>query len=157
MSKGLKVRNWWDEADPGLIIGARPNAEDARALYELGVRAVVNTCEEYAGPLKVYDELKIDQLHIPTIDFTHPHIDDVENAVKFISQHVNNGNRVYVHCKAGRARSATVALCWLVDFRKMHPQAAQKHLVDVRHQVNRRLLKRPVVREFMRRRKIPLH
>lgn len=152
MSKVLHFRNWWDEADEGLILGARPNAKDATKLAELGVTGVVNTCDEYEGPVDAYRELNIQQLHIPTIDFTHPSIDAVESAVDFITEEVERGGRVYVHCKAGRARSATVAICWLMDYRKMAPEEAQKHLLKIRHQVNPRLLQRPVVQEFIRRR-----
>ena len=152
MSRVFSFRNWWDEADPGLILGARPNHTDAQQLARLGVTGVVNTCDEYAGPKESYKKLDVEQLYLPTIDFTHPRIDDVETAVEFITRHVNQGGRVYVHCKAGRARSATMAICWLIDFRKMDPVEAQNHLVQIRHQVNRRLLNRPVVQEFIRRR-----
>ncbi|MEC9091351.1 MAG: dual specificity protein phosphatase family protein [Planctomycetota bacterium] len=151
MSRVFTFRNWWDEADPGLLLGARPSPNDAEQLAQLGVTGVVNTCDEYKGPKSTYAKLKIEQLYIPTIDFTHPRIEDVEAAVEFITSHVNQGGRVYVHCKAGRARSATVAICWLIGFRKMDPAEAQNHLVRIRHQVNRRLLSRPVVQEFIKR------
>ena len=155
MSKVLRFRNWWDEADKSLILGARPNARDAHKLADLGVTGVVNTCDEYEGPVDAYEKLKIEQLHIPTIDFTHPSIGDVEAAVDFITEQVEKGGKVYVHCKAGRARSATVAICWLIDYLKMDPEEAQKHLLQIRHQVNPRLLQRPVVQEFIRRRSSP--
>lgn len=153
MSKCLHIRRWWDEADEGLLLGARPNPSDARKLADLGVTGVVNTCEEYEGPKDVYAEYGIEQLYVPTIDFTHPSIEDVEASVAFITKHVENGGRAYVHCKAGRARSATMAICWLIDYRNMDPAKAQQHLLDIRHQVNPRLLQRPVVQEFIRRRK----
>ena len=115
MSKVFSFRNWWDAVDDVLILGARPNNVDAEQLSEIGVTGVVNTCDEYAGPVSVYEKNGIEQLHIPTIDFTHPLIDDVEAAVDFITKHATRGGRVYVHCKAGRARSATVAICWLME------------------------------------------
>lgn len=151
MSKVLHIRRWWDVADEGLILGARPNANDAQKLAELGVTGVVNTCDEYEGPKAAYASHGIEQLHVPTVDFTHPRIEDVEASVDFITRHVEDGGKVYVHCKAGRARSATMAICWLIAYRKMDPQAAQEHLLKIRHQVNPRLLNRPVVQEFIRR------
>lgn len=153
MSKVFSFRNWWDVVDDALVLGARPNNTDAEQLSAIGVTGVVNTCDEYAGPGSVYEKQGIEQLHIPTIDFTHPLIDDVEAAVDFITRHANDGGRVYVHCKAGRARSATVAICWLMDYRKMSGKAAQQLLLKVRHQVNKHLLSRPVVIEFQKRRK----
>jgi len=152
MSKVLNQRNWWDDVDDALILGARPNSTDAEKLVEIGVTGVVNTCDEYSGPIHVYEKHGIEQLHIPTVDFTHPFIQDVESAVDFISRHADDGGCVYVHCKAGRARSATVAVCWLMEYRKMSGDAAQQLLLENRHQVNKRLLSRPVVIEFQQRR-----
>lgn len=155
MSRVFSFRNWWDQVDEGLLLGARPSSKDAKLLSDLGVTGVVNTCDEYAGPVAAYQELGIEQLHIPTIDFTHPKLVDVEAAVDFISKQVDAGGIAYVHCKAGRARSATVAICWLMEYRKMAPEAAQLHLLQVRHQVNPRLLKRPVVQQFIEKRISP--
>jgi atypical dual specificity phosphatase len=113
------------------------------------VRAVVNTCAEYPGPLAQYAAAGIEQLHIPTTDFTHPRLEDVQQAVEFIEQHTRQGHTVYVHCKAGRARSATVALCWLVKYRGFSPAAAQMQLLQKRPHVNAHLTQRPVVQQFI--------
>ncbi|KAA1257638.1 hypothetical protein LF1_01260 [Rubripirellula obstinata] len=144
----LKVRNWWDSIDDNVIVGARPSARDVAVMHAAGVRAVVNTCEEYAGPTKQYSEHGIAQLHIPTTDFTHPKLQDVIDAVEFVQQHASAGETVYIHCKAGRARSATVALCWLMKYRSMTAMEAQALLLKCRPHVNPRLPERPVVKEF---------
>lgn len=148
LGRWLKLRNWWDAVDPQLIVGGYPFAVDAQRLHQLGVRAVVNTCAEYAGPEIEYQRLGIRQLRIPTTDFTHPKLDDVQRAVAFVQQHVQRGDKVYVHCKAGRARSATVALCWLVKHRQMTPLQAQQRLLQARPHVNPRVHLRPVVIAF---------
>ena len=144
----VKIRNWWDRIDPLVIVGAFPFARDAQGLYDEGVRAVVNTCEEYAGPQSEYDRLGIEQLRIPTTDFTHPRLQDVADAVEFVQRHVAAGDTVYIHCKAGRARSATVALCWLMKHRGMTPEQGQAKLLESRPHVNPRLTERPVIKQF---------
>ncbi len=144
----LKIRNWWDRIDPHVIVGAYPFAGDVEGLYAAGVRAVVNTCEEYAGPQAEYDRLGIEQLRIPTTDFTHPSLDDVSRAVEFIERHVAADESVYIHCKAGRARSATVALCWLMKYRDMTMEQGQARLLESRPHVNPRLTEREVVQRF---------
>lgn len=144
----FKVRNWWDPIDPHVIVGAYPFASFVPRMHEAGVRAVVNTCEEYSGPQKEYDDFGIEQLRIPTTDFTHPKLEDVTRAVEFVQRHVECGNTVYIHCKAGRARSATVALCWLMKYRQMTPDEGQKHLLSSRSHVNPRLTERGVVQAF---------
>ena len=146
----LKIRNWYDGIDDYVIVGARPFRRDVLGLSQLGVKAVVNTCEEYAGPVIEYDQYGIEQLHIPTTDFTHPSLENLQMGVQFVQDHVERQELVYIHCKAGRARSATVALCWLIAHRGMTPQAAQVLLLQKRPHVHPRLTDRPVVDEFVR-------
>ncbi|MDA7978491.1 MAG: dual specificity protein phosphatase family protein [Pirellulales bacterium] len=151
LARILRVRRWWDRVDPLVIVGAYPFARDVAELHAAGVRAVVNTCEEYNGPVAEYQQLQIEQLHIPTTDFTHPRLSDVERAVNFVQKHVEAEETVYIHCKAGRARSATIAICWLIKHRGMTPQAAQAKLLEARPHINPHLTQRPVVIEFANR------
>lgn len=149
LGRWLKLRNWWDPIDPLVLVGGYPFAVDAAPLHAAGVRGVVNTCREYAGPESEYRRLGIEQLRIPTTDFTHPRLADVEAAVEFVQRHVSRGEAVYIHCKAGRARSATVALCWLVKYRGLTPVEAQQRLLQARPHVNPRVYLRPVVSQFV--------
>src|SRR6056297_3058800 len=50
LARFARRRNWWDFIDPFVIVGAYPFSRDVEAMHAAGVRAVVNTCEEYAGP-----------------------------------------------------------------------------------------------------------
>jgi atypical dual specificity phosphatase len=149
LGRCLKVRNWWDPIDPFVLLGGYPFASDAKRLFDVGVRAVVNTCEEYCGPLSHYKRLGIQQFYMPTTDFTHPSLQDVTAAVEFVQQHVSRGETVYIHCKAGRARSATVAICWLIKYRGMNAKDAQAHLLAARPHVNPHIDQRPVVQQFV--------
>ena len=151
-AKVRKIRNWWDRIDENVIVGALPRRVDVPLLHHEGVTGVVNTCEEYRGPLAAYQQFGIEQFRMPTIDFTHPKLRDVEAAVEFIRQHAKQGGTVYVHCKAGRARSATVALCWLVETQKLSPAEGQILLLEKRRHINPRLTERSVVQEFARAR-----
>ncbi|MCZ7643827.1 MAG: dual specificity protein phosphatase family protein [Planctomycetota bacterium] len=118
-----------------------------------GIGGVVNTCAETEGPVRAYPKYEIEQLHIPTVDFTPPALPDIEKAVAFIDRLHAQGKGVYVHCKAGRGRSATVALCWLVSARDWTPEAAQQHLLNRRPHVNKKLYLRDVVRVFYAKRR----
>ena len=148
LSRVLKIRNWWDSIDTHVVLGAFPFARDVPKLAAAGVRAVVNTCEEYPGPVDQYSEHKIEQLRMPTIDFTHPTYEDVCRAVEFVEAHVQQGQTVYIHCKAGRARSATVAICWLIKSKQITAAQAQDWLSQKRPHVNQHLASRPVVQQF---------
>ena len=144
----LKRWNWWDIVDETVIIGALPFESHVEQFKTLGVTGIVNTCEEYGGPIAHYEAAGIVQLRVPTIDFTHPTLDSVEEAVEFIQQQADASGLVYVHCKAGRARSATIVVCWLIHAHGLSPQEAQIYLQQRRKHVNPRVFERAVVRAY---------
>lgn len=148
LGRWLKVRNWWDQVDPHVIVGAFPFARDVPRMAQDGVGAVVNTCEEYEGPVEQYQKYDIKQFRIPTVDFTHPSYKDVQRAVDFMIEQIADERVVYVHCKAGRARSATVVLCWLIQTTGMTAAEGQRLLLECRPHVNPRLPQREVVQKF---------
>lgn len=150
LGRVLRLRNWWDFVDDSVIIGALPMAWDVKRLKKLGVTGVVNTCEEYGGPVKRYRLAGIEQLRVPTVDFTHPTLESVMAGVDFIERHVKAGGKVYVHCKAGRGRSATIVMGYLMQHHGMTPEEAQQRLLEARFHVNRRLATRPVVLAYYR-------
>lgn len=151
LSRVLRIRNWYDRVDEQVLLGALPFASDVQRLSAEGVRGVVNTCVEYAGPVATYERHGIVQLHVPTLDFTPPSLVDIEASLKFMREVIARGEDVYVHCKAGRGRSATVVMCWLMAERGMSPAAAQSHLLSRRPHVNRELEHRAVVQELWRK------
>ncbi|WP_146399513.1 dual specificity protein phosphatase family protein [Planctomycetes bacterium CA13] len=144
----LRIRHWWDYIDDHVIVGAYPFVRDVPGLAAEGVKAVVNTCEEYLGPQEAYKAYGIEQFHMPTTDFTHPSLQNVCDAVEFVQRHVAENQTVYIHCKAGRARSATVAMCWLIKYRGLSIPDAQAKLLQARSHINPRLGDRPVVKQF---------
>jgi len=148
LGRVIGVRNWWDPIDSHVIVGAYPFASFVPEMHADGVRAVVNTCEEYEGPVAQYARHGIEQLRIPTTDFTHPKLEDIQRAVEFTQEHAEAGRGVYIHCKAGRARSATVAICWLMKYRGMTMDEAQAALLAARPHINPRLTERAVVQQF---------
>ncbi|MEM7202983.1 MAG: dual specificity protein phosphatase family protein [Planctomycetota bacterium] len=148
MSRLAPKRRWWDRVDEHVILGALPLPMFVSKMAAEGVRAVVNTCAEYRGPVTAYGRHHIEQLRIPCLDFTPPKLEDIERAIDFMREHAARGETIYVHCKAGRGRSATVVLCWLVAQRGISPEEAQAELLRVRPHVNTFLAQREVVQAF---------
>ena len=142
------LRPWWSRVDDRVILGALPFASDVARLREEGVTAVVNICGEHPGPVRAYEEAGIVQLRLLTPDFSAPSLEDMQRGVAFIQRHVGEGRTVYVHCKAGRGRSATLVLCWLVACKGVSPEEAYAMLVRKRAHVVRRFALRPVIWEF---------
>jgi uncharacterized protein (TIGR01244 family) len=99
-----------------LLAGPMPHsAEHVQALRDEGVVVVVNLCEEreyWDGEREVvtaaYEAAGIRELHLPVKDgSTVPHA-VLDAAVDGMAHGV-----VYVHCRGGRERSATVAAALL--------------------------------------------
>ncbi|XP_076888860.1 phosphatidylglycerophosphate phosphatase PTPMT1-like [Bidens hawaiensis] len=78
----------------------------------------------------------IDHLVIPTRDYLFaPSYDDIQKAVEFIHENASAGKATYVHCKAGRGRSTTIVLCYLVKHKQMTPDAAYEYVKSIRPRV----------------------
>lgn len=57
----------------------------------------------------------VDQLRLSTVDLTGvPSLQNLQRGVDFALRHRERGTSVYVHCKAGRSRSATLVAAYLI-------------------------------------------
>ncbi len=142
----LGFGHWYDWIDDSVALGARPRRHHLEQLSAAGVRTVINLCAEYRGHPQTLARLGMTQLWLPTIDYTAPAEDDVRRGLDRIRDDAAHGAKVYVHCKAGNGRAATLALCWLMQRHALPALEAQARLLAVRPGVMRRLHERPVVR-----------
>lgn len=129
---------WWDEVDQFLLLGAVPFPKDVPRLWQLGVQGVVTLNEPYETlvPSSLYQSYGIDHLVIPTRDYLFaPSLVDIRRAVDFIHGNASCGRTTYVHCKAGRGRSTTIILCYLVKYKHMTPAAALEYVRSKRPRV----------------------
>lgn len=61
----------------------------------------------------------VECLRLSTVDLTGiPSLENLHKGVQFLLKHRECGNSVYVHCKAGRFRSATVVAAYLIQVRR---------------------------------------
>jgi atypical dual specificity phosphatase len=142
---GLGLWNKWDAIDASVLLGIVPSERDLDELHGLGVRSVVNLCKEFTGHGARMAVRGMEQLHLPTLDFCSPTAEDIERGVRYIGEARGRG-KVYVHCKAGRGRSATVALCYLMASRGWGIVEAYAHLRAARPHVDGGLDRREAVR-----------
>mmetsp|Transcript_131406 Transcript_131406/g.227524 ORF Transcript_131406/g.227524 Transcript_131406/m.227524 type:complete len:257 (-) Transcript_131406:40-810(-) len=144
MHRCFRERRWWDKVDDRVVLGACPLPWQVPAMVQMGVTGVVNCTDEYTGPTKQYAKAGIKQLRIPTMDFHMPSYQHVTQALQFIR---SQPGVVYIHCKAGRGRAATVAACWIISSQKVTPLEAQSKLKQIRPHVSPSLWKRSVVHQ----------
>ncbi|XP_058221705.1 phosphatidylglycerophosphate phosphatase PTPMT2 [Rhododendron vialii] len=129
---------WWDRVDEFILLGAVPFPADVPCLKELGVSGIVtlNEPHETLVPTSLYHNYNMDHLVIPTRDYLFaPSYGDIFQAVNFIHEKASSGEMTYVHCKAGRGRSTTIVLCYLVEHRQMTPDAAYDFVRSIRPRV----------------------
>ncbi|XVE54163.1 hypothetical protein DITRI_Ditri03aG0058500 [Diplodiscus trichospermus] len=129
---------WWDEVDQFVLLGAVPFPKDVRRLKQLGVGGVITLNEPFETLVStsLYHANGIDHLVIPTRDYLFaPSISDISRAVEFIHKNASCGRTTYVHCKAGRGRSTTIVLCYLVEHKHMTPASALEYVRSRRPRV----------------------
>lgn len=119
---------WFDEVDPSIVVGGALFPGDLDALRGLGVRSVLSLCAEYRD-----DTCAEVLMHrIPCHDDLAVGAVELDAAVRWIDDRVARGEKVYVHCAAGRGRSVSVVLAWLVKRYGLTPEAALAKVQAVR-------------------------
>uniref|UniRef100_A0AAZ3PKX1 Protein tyrosine phosphatase mitochondrial 1 n=1 Tax=Oncorhynchus tshawytscha TaxID=74940 RepID=A0AAZ3PKX1_ONCTS len=112
----------------------------------------LHICLEFESELRVRDETLIltslkhrywewkaegvEQLRLSTVDLTGvPSLENLHRGVEFALSHREKGSSVYVHCKAGRCRSATLAAAYIIRIHCWSPEEACQMLASVRPHV----------------------
>ncbi|KAJ6695977.1 DUAL SPECIFICITY PROTEIN PHOSPHATASE DSP8-RELATED [Salix koriyanagi] len=109
---------WWDRVHEFILLGAVPFPSDVPCLKGLGVGGVITLNEPYETlvPTSLYHAYGIN--HLPSF-------------MKMYHQ----DKTTYVHCKAGRGRSTTIVICYLVHHMQMTPDAAYNYVRSIRPRV----------------------
>ncbi|XP_045608182.1 phosphatidylglycerophosphatase and protein-tyrosine phosphatase 1 isoform X2 [Procambarus clarkii] len=140
----VSSRRWFDYIDERVILGALPFKTMTKQLVEEEkVCGVISMNEDYE--LKWLSNMKRDWasvgvsfLQLSTTDiFEAPCQEKLKKGVEFIQDFDsrNVDGRVYVHCKAGRTRSATLVACYLMAKHNLTPEAAVAQMLAVRSHI----------------------
>ncbi|KAG0251497.1 hypothetical protein BG011_007556 [Mortierella polycephala] len=153
--------HWFDRIpNTNIILGAVPSQTLIQQLFkDQHLRDVINMCAEFQGHLTSMKELGVKQCWIPTRDFSTPTVKSIWVGVRYTAKQAEDcqgqmqepnqdHGLIYLHCKAGRGRSATVALCWLVYAYKLTAVQAQGILLKARGQVDKNIYLHPEVITF---------
>lgn len=98
---------------PQLWLGGQYNLRGFRKLKDLGVTAIINMRTSAYHKDEIEKHIKF--LHLPTIDRDAPSLENLQKGVAFIKSELENGGRVYIHCKAGEGRGPSMALAYLIS------------------------------------------
>lgn len=139
---GLSQRwRWYNRIDNTVVLGALPfRSITPKLIKEENIRGVVTLNEDYETSIfmhskEEWDTLGVNQLLLATPDFNNaPSIQKLNEGVDFIKEFKDSDGSVYVHCKAGRGRSATLVACYLMKISEMTPEQAIAVLKEKREQ-----------------------
>ena len=81
--------------------GIPTSLDEFEWLLDQGVKSIVTMTE---NSLPDAWTQKIDYLHVPTADFHAPNMEEIDSAVEFIQNQIQNNQSVMVHCAAGLGR-----------------------------------------------------
>ncbi|UYV75133.1 PTPMT1 [Cordylochernes scorpioides] len=131
MMKQISLREWYNRIDETVVLGALPFRSTSKKLIEEeDVKNVVSMNEDYELRLWVPTQEEWGQhgvkfLQLQTIDMFHaPCQTKLRRGVDFILDALQQQQSVYVHCKAGRTRSATLVGCYLMQRHSWTPDQA---------------------------------
>ncbi|XP_069697733.1 phosphatidylglycerophosphatase and protein-tyrosine phosphatase 1 isoform X1 [Periplaneta americana] len=132
-------RNWYDRIDDKVILGALPfRGMTNQLINEENIKGVVSMNEDYelrffANGKKEWESRGVKFLQLSTTDiFAAPCQKKLQRGVTFINEFVNCDGSVYVHCKAGRTRSATLVGCYLMMKNDWKPEEAVRYMQKCR-------------------------
>lgn len=119
----------YSEVLPNLWVGGQHYGHGIEHMKKVGLSTIVNlrTSPDDAANGRTTGNY----LWLPTTDHTPPSLDDIQRAVDFIDAAMANGEKVYVHCRAGVGRAPTMTACYLVS-KAYTPHDAWEKLRKVR-------------------------
>jgi predicted protein tyrosine phosphatase len=98
---------------PQLYVGGQINARGWRWLAARGLTADVNMRSEFDDA--AHGIAPDAYLSLPTHDDHAPTLDQLRTGVDFVSQAIERGGKVYIHCASGVGRAPTMAAAYLVS------------------------------------------
>ncbi|CAF1441296.1 unnamed protein product [Rotaria sp. Silwood1] len=133
----IGLRHSYDRIDETVYIGILPTIALQKYLIQHEkVDAVISMNEDYeltyVSDPNLWTKHEIRHLRLPTVDFSNPQVENLFHGIEFLRTVRNENKRAYIHCKAGRQRSANLVACYLIDTYGMTPEEASRHVRSIR-------------------------
>lgn len=128
IESSLGVFEWYNAVDDNLVLGAIPLMEkQADELVRMNISLIISVVEpfELSTPVLLgepvstdyWKKVGIEQRVLSCPDFFPPPLDILEEGAKLLDTYLTEGKRVYIHCKSGKGRSASVVMAYFLKYR----------------------------------------
>ena len=104
-----------------LFLGSQYNLMGLKKLKAMGITAIVNMRMHNTYGNAAHEGIAY--LHLPTVDNTPPLLAVLIKGADFMDNEIENGGKVYVHCRQGLGRGPTMAMAYLIKKGKTFDEA----------------------------------
>ncbi|XP_042531732.1 phosphatidylglycerophosphatase and protein-tyrosine phosphatase 1 [Dipodomys spectabilis] len=153
--RGPAHREWYHRIDATVLLGALPlRGLTRRLVQDENVGGVITMNEKYetrflCNSSKEWKKVGVERLRLSTIDMTGvPTLANLHRGVQFVLKYQKLGKSVYVHCKAGRSRSATMVAAYLIQMHNWSPEEAIGAITKIRSHIYIRPGQLEVLKKF---------
>ena len=110
-----------DQVQPGVYLGDLRSAQDRHWLAEKHITHILTVC--HCPELEVHEKIKrkvVDVADASDEDL----LDHFKNCWRFISNAIDDGGRLLIHCEQGVSRSPTVLAVFMMKSERLHSSEA---------------------------------
>jgi protein-tyrosine phosphatase len=116
-----------DRVNGWLHVGGALSSDEYKRFQEAGITHVVDLREEAPSDNEHLQELGIERRHVPVPDRGPPTVEQLAEVASWLTEG-DQGAQLYVHCKGGFGRAATMAVGLLI----LHGSAPDNAVEQVR-------------------------
>lgn len=121
-----KKFSWWHKITDNIYLGALPLRKHIKLFKQLNISCVLSLVEDFerkdsfiAHPVrkKLWEKNSIVNRQFPFPDFRPVPLNILYDGASYLNKVINENRNAYVHCKAGRGRSASVVMSYFILFK----------------------------------------
>ncbi len=96
---------------PNIYLGGKYSSKTYKLFESWGITGIVSMRTSKSPP----SPPNIEQLSLPTKDWSPPTLKNLDKGVSFIKKHIADGGSVYIHCQLGEGRGPSMAAAYLIS------------------------------------------
>ena len=139
---------WYSKITPNIYLGSMPmDAYDHANVFtkDLGITSILSIVQDFeivAGTLigspvsaDMWKKLDVNHLHLRSEDFQSPSFELLHEGADWIKSVVDSKGKVYVHCKSGIGRSASLVIAYFIKYHGLSALDAWTRVKTIRPRV----------------------